>query len=177
MKAYHGMALLALLGLGGCSCHRQPDADTPDPSVTTGTRPSPSAGDATTPVDADATSRLRELRAQANAGAVSVVQRYLTIWPGDPQEADRLWVGGQAPPVRDDANLRALQGLVSMRVRNDEPIAMDREDPPRAMEVPVHVSVQMPDGNRRFNGWYRVRPRVDGSGWELTSASLQPELD
>jgi len=175
MKTYRGAMLLALVGLAGCSCHRQPDAETPVHPAAAEVPPQANAGSAAQ-IDADAPPRLRQLRAQARLDAANAVQRYLTIWPGHPEDADRMWAGGRPPALREDANLRSLQGLVSMRVRNDLPVALDQEDPPRAMEVPVHVLVQMPDGNHRFNGWYRVRMRIDGDGWELTSASLQPEL-
>ncbi|MEE7547681.1 hypothetical protein HF319_12105, partial [Xanthomonas sp. Kuri4-1] len=77
----------------------------------------------------------------------------------------------------DDANLRALTGLISLRVQNAAPLALDREQPPRAVEVPVTLLARTDRGTRRFTGWYRLRARVDGRGWEITSAALQPVLD
>ncbi|HEY0334377.1 MAG TPA: hypothetical protein VGC74_11805 [Stenotrophomonas sp.] len=106
------------------------------------------------------------------------MHRYLAALPrGSQGDADTLWTGGRPSPVPDDANLRSVQNLRSLRVENDTPVALDRESPPRAIEVPVRLLVRTDEGNRRFTGWYRLRPRVDGSGWEITSASLQPALD
>ncbi|HBK45534.1 MAG TPA: hypothetical protein DDZ67_03700, partial [Xanthomonadaceae bacterium] len=108
----------------------------------------------------------------------TTVHGYLAALPDpDRDGSDAFWTGGKAPPHPDDANLRAIEGLRSLRVENGAPLALDSEDPPRAVEVPVRLTAGTHEGRRIFTGWYRLRARVDGNGWEITSASLQPALD
>lgn len=168
--------LFATLFLSSCQCHREPDADAPQTAGAAAigakkTTPSAPAEDA-------ATLQANHAQAQAFAAAVSTVHSYLAALPrGEQGDANTFWTGGRPSPVPDDANLREIQGLDSMRIQTSVPTALDRELPTRAVEVPVTLTARTAQGTRHFSGWYRLRPRVDGSGWEITSASLQPALD
>ena len=70
-----------------------------------------------------------------------------------------------------------MTDIRTLRVDNQAAIALDQEDPPRSLEIPVRLRLGTGQGNRILLGWYRMRPRVDGTGWEITSASLQPAID
>jgi hypothetical protein len=68
--------------------------------------------------------------------------------------------------------------MQALRIRNERPEPLDSELPSRAVEVPVQLRVTLDSGgSRQLVGWYRLRRKVDGSGWEITSASLQPRID
>lgn len=171
-----GLAIALAAGLAGCSCHRTPDPQATAEAVDPEAAASTVAADDTPPAEGE-TAAQRHARDEAFSAAVSVVHRYLTALPGTRAEADALWTGGRPSPVPDDANLRSLEGLQSLRIESDEPLALDKISPPEAVEVPVRLTARMAGGNRHYTGWYRVRPRVGGDGWEITSASLQPALD
>lgn len=173
----NGALVALLLCLSGCQCHREPD---PPNEAEAPAAHAPAAANAAS--DTQAAQSRAEATAQAHAAAlaaaVGTVHRYLTFLPGSSRaQADAMWSGGQPPPVPDDANLRQVADIASLRVNNDAPVALDREQPPRAVEVPVRLRLQTQHGERRYTGWYRLRTRVDGQGWEITSASLQPALD
>ncbi len=87
-----------------------------------------------------------------------------TIPPGDPRRAD-------------DAALRQLQDLRTLRLHSDPPIARDDRQPPQLLEVPVQVRAVTANGTFRFSGWYRVQPSRDGGAWQIHSAQLRPTLD
>jgi len=87
-----------------------------------------------------------------------------TIPPSDPQHAD-------------DAALRQLQDLRTLRLHSDPPVARDDRQPPRLLEVPVQIRAVTANGTFRFGGWYRVQPSSDGSAWQIQSAQLRPMLD
>lgn len=143
-----------------------------------------------TPVEASApavadTSTNSDLQAVAAAAtsaaaqaAVSTLHAYLGALPGpDRSRADAYWAGtgpGQRP---GDAALRAIADLRSMRIQNEPPLALDRQSPPGAYEIPVDLRLDTDTGPGRMTGSYRLRARVDGQGWEITSASLQPVMD
>lgn len=170
--------LFAVLCLPGCQCHRQPDAAGPAAVDAAAANAAPQAVPATEdPAVLQAQKANRE-QAQALAAAGTTVHSYLAALPrGEGGKADAFWTGGQPAPVPDDANLRQVQDLSSLRIETGIPTALDRELPTRAVEVPVELTARTAQGVRRFSGWYRLRPRVDGTGWEITSASLQPALD
>ncbi|HGM5046864.1 TPA: hypothetical protein ACKPZV_004102 [Stenotrophomonas maltophilia] len=86
------------------------------------------------------------------------------IPPGDPRHAD-------------DAALRQLQDLRTLRLHSDTPIARDERQPPQLLEVPVQIRAVTAHGTFRFGGWYRVQPSSDGSAWQIQSAQLRPTLD
>ncbi len=87
-----------------------------------------------------------------------------SIPPGDPRHAD-------------DAALRQLQDLRTLRLHSDTPIARDDRQPPQLLEVPVQIRAVTANGTFRFGGWYRVQPSSDGSAWQIQSAQLRPTLD
>jgi hypothetical protein len=166
---------LLVLPLAHCSCQRQPAAETPQEIAADATV----AAGHETGADADATAASRA-RASADAAtrAASTLHAYLGALPGsDRSRADAYWAGGKPGTPADDVLLRSLTGLRGMRIENDPPLALDRESPPRAFEIPVRLRLDTEDGLRRAQGAYRLRARVDGQGWEITSASLQPALD
>lgn len=175
MTIRQGVMLLALLALGGCSCHRDPDRQVDTAPVATD-EPSSINEPAKTEITPQELAAL-QARDAAFSAAASTVHRYLAALPGRPAEADAMWTGGRPAPLPDDANLRSLAGLQSLRIQSDPPVALDDLSPPEAVEVPVRLVAQTDDGSQRYKGWYRLRPRVDRSGWEITSASLQPALD
>ncbi|WP_225764396.1 hypothetical protein [Stenotrophomonas sp. Marseille-Q4652] len=115
---------------------------------------------------------------EARTAAASNLHRYLQLLvQGDRRGSDAFWSGGKPPPQPDDAVLRAMTDIRTLRVDNQAAIALDQEDPPRSLEIPVRLRLGTSQGNRILLGWYRMRPRVDGTGWEITSASLQPAID
>ncbi|WP_102251599.1 hypothetical protein [Xanthomonas arboricola] len=116
--------------------------------------------------------------ARANfAKASATVQRYLGALPGAARgDADALWSGGRPAPVPDDAALRGIGNIQSMRINNDAPIALDQEQPPRRIEVPVQLIVRTDTGTQRLVGAYRLQPRSGSDDWEIYSATLHPVL-
>ena len=166
--------MLLVLSLAHCSCQRAPEAAQAGPADTLAApaaqQPPPEGGGEPGAAPAAAASRHA---AAADAG--STLHAYLAALPGEPARADAFWAGGRPDAPADDAVLRRVGDLRAMRVENGPPQALDREWPPRAFEIPVRLRLDG-DGPRRIHGWYRLRARVTG-GWEITSASLQPELD
>ncbi|HCV96695.1 hypothetical protein D3C87_388430 [compost metagenome] len=165
--------LLPLL-LGGCSCHRDTEA-TGDSAASTATaaQAQAAADDALEPIPIHALSAVAA--GADNEG--TVVRHYLNaVMRGDRAAADAFWSGGRTG-YADDAVLRELSGLRTLRVDTDSPIARDDEHPSRLREVPVQIRATTADGVQRYTGWYRLQPRPDGSGWELHGASLQPVLE
>lgn len=166
------MFLLPLL-LGGCSCQRDTSQDRP---------PAHASADAAQDTASDRTLAdipVPVLGAVA-AGADSegkVVRQYLNaVMRGDRSAADAYWSGSHSASGADAA-LRDLPGLRTLRVDTDLPIARDDQTPSRLREVPVSIRAATHDGVQRYTGWYRLRPKPDGSGWEIYAATLQPVLD
>ncbi|MCC8555972.1 hypothetical protein LYZ81_19960 [Xanthomonas hortorum] len=116
--------------------------------------------------------------ARANfAKASATVQRYLGALPGSARaDADALWTGGRPSPMPDDAVLRGITNIQSMRINNDPPIALDQQHPPKLIEVPVQLTVHTTTGTQRLVGAYRLQPRAGSETWEIYSATLQPVL-
>jgi hypothetical protein len=170
--------LIATTLLAGCSCQRSPDAAQVAPAA-------PAAATAAMPAELPAhtepaDSQAQRAEAAGNRGTVAapVIHAYLQALFENNGQADAFWAGGRPSPQPDDAGLRAvLPAMTSLRVHNGKAIALDRESPPQALEIPVDIRLGSEAGNQRFKGWYRVRPRIEGDGWEITSASLQPELN
>lgn len=166
------MFLLPLL-LGGCSCQRDA-GDASRAHAAVAAQPNDAAsGDALGDIPIPALSAVA-------AGADSegrVVRHYLNaVMRGDRAAADAFWSTGRSLGA-DDAALRDLPGLRTLRVETDAPIARDEDQPSRLREVPVRIRAATVDGVQRYKGWYRLRPKPDGSGWEIHAASLQPMLD
>ncbi|SOU11220.1 Hypothetical Protein LMG19145_02331 [Xanthomonas arboricola pv. fragariae] len=173
-----GIVMLAT-AIAGCSCHRSADKETGNAAAssqvaaatqtpTTATTDNTPARDAT-PDDAVARANF--------AKASATVQRYLGALPGAARgDADALWSGGRPAPVPDDAALRGIGNIQSMRINNDAPIALDQEQPPRRIEVPVQLIVRTDTGTQRLVGAYRLQPRSGSDDWEIYSATLHPVL-
>lgn len=172
-----GLFLLAMtLLIGGCSCNRQPDAQA---SSQAATPESP----ATKPVDGDPLAQAAQAQAavtpaDSTAQAAATVHAYLAEVAGKNWgKADAYWSGGKPPPRADDFAVRGIDDLRSMRINNGTPKPLDQESPPQAVEIPVILRVRKATGVYEINGWYRLRRKVSGDGWEITSASMQPSMD
>ncbi len=165
------LPILLVLPLAHCSCQHSPPppatAEASAPPVATPADPAPATAATAEPARA----------AQESAAAreaLATLHAYLGALPGDPARADTFWAGGR--PNGGDAPLRELAGLRAMRVDNGRPRPLDDNRPPRAFEIPVHLRLDVEAGPARVAGWYRLRARATG-GWEISSASLRPELD
>jgi len=177
--------LLPLLLLGGCSCQRHSDDSSTPPAPPAADAPAVAATD-DTPATALAATPVAALSAVA-AGAddeSTVVRDYVNaLMRGDRATADAFWSGGQPASRADDAVLRRLADhpeqadVRSLRMDSELPIARDDAQPSRLRDVPVRIRVVTGERTLRFQGWYRLQPRADGSGWEIHGASLQPVLD
>lgn len=172
-------ALFSLL-LVSCSCHRTPPqadteaATTPSASATVPASSAPSAStDTATPSAAISSPGGSTVPRQASA----VVHEYVATLLNDRESAGRFWAGERLPPHPDDAVLHDIANIRNLRVDNDAGIALDRETPAQAVEIPVRIRISTEQGPRQLRGWYRVRPRIGSDDWEITSASLQPVLD
>ena len=171
----HWLPIFLVLLLAHCSCQRQDTADTPVIAVDAELARS----EGTTPPPDDATqAQARRATAAAAEQAASTLHAYMGLLPrADRSAADDLWSGASPGAPAGDAVLRAIPGLRGMKIQNDPPKALDRESPPRAFEIPVRLRLDTESGPRQLRGWYRLRARIDGQGWEITSASLDPVLD
>jgi len=170
--------LLPLL-FGGCSCQ-------PDPVA--GSAPTGTAADTAVLPDADADAADKPEPATPVAATLSAVapgaadegatvRKYMYALPGgDRSASDVYWSGGRTGSRPDDAVLRDIPDLRNLRVDTGSPIARDTAQPSRLREVPVRVRATTGTGTFIFEGWYRLQPRPDESGWEIHSASLQPVL-
>lgn len=178
--------LLPLLLFGGCSCQRHADdtgAAPVPPAAAAAGEPAPldPARDAAlvpAPVAA-----LTAVAADADDEGTVVRDYFNALMRGDRTTADAFWNGGQPAARADDAVLRRLAeqpgqaDVRSLRMDSEAPIARDDAQPSRLREVPVRIRVVTGERTLRFEGWYRLQPRADGSGWEIHGASLQPVLD
>lgn len=106
-----------------------------------------------------------------------MVHAYLgAVASQDLERANAYWTGGKPPPRPDDQALRAIEGLRAIRINNTIPTNLDQESPPRALQVPVVLRISHAEGSSEMTGSYRVRRKVDGQGWEITSADLRTRL-
>ncbi|WP_343237602.1 hypothetical protein [Xanthomonas euvesicatoria] len=175
-----GMLVVAA-ALSGCSCHRTGDPQANVASAThaaSASRPLDNAATGTATASPAPAADPTDAIALANyAQASATVQRYLGALPGAARaQADALWTGGRPPPVPDDAALRAIPNIQSMRINNDPAFALDQAQPPQRIEVPVQLTVRTTTGTQRLVGAYRLQPRAGSDGWEIYSATLQPVL-
>lgn len=171
-----GLFLLAMtLLIGGCSCNRQPDAQAASQAAAPESPP-------TKPVDGDSIAQAAQAQAptapaDSAAQAASTLHAYLAEVAGKNWgKADAYWSGGKPPPRADDFAVRGIDDLRSMRINNGTPKPLDQESPPQAVEIPVVLRVRKDTGVYEINGWYRLRRKVSGDGWEITSASMQPSM-
>ncbi len=163
--------LLPLL-MVACSCQRAPVAE---PAADAGTKsPTPPSAAAVADVPLDALSAV--VAGAADPG--TVVRDYLSRLPGgDAAALDAVW---QVPPPAgraDDAALRGLRDIISLRVNTGTAVARDQQHPSRLIEVPVRVRVATVGGTLRFTGWYRLVPDAGDSAWRIQSAQVHPVLD
>ena len=173
----HWLLLVLILPLAHCSCQRDAGGDAPATAAADGAnapRPAAISGespDAPSPVAAQAAS-------SAALQATSALHAYLGALPGPERAiADAYWAGGNPGSPAGDAALRDVPGLRAMRIDNDTPRPLDRQSPPAAFEIPLKLRLDTDAGPYRLQGFYRLRARIDGQGWEITSAELQPVLD
>lgn len=167
--------LLPLL-FAGCSCQPDPVGQV-DAAVAEPPPAAADAPDADTPGVALAEVPVAELSPVA-PGAVdetATVHEYIVSLLGsDRRASDAYWSGGTTGTRPDDAVLRSIPDLRNLRVKTRMPIARDNKQPSHLLEVPVNVRAMTGEGTLVFEGWYRLQPRPDASGWEIQSASLHP---
>ncbi|WP_428977403.1 MULTISPECIES: hypothetical protein [Xanthomonas] len=171
---------LSVVALAGCSCHRSTDqqaaATTSSPKATAATDSAAVTAQGVPMSPASEAPDVAQTRADL-AEASATVQRYLGALPGAARaDADALWTGGRPSPVPDDAALRGIGDIRSMRINNDPPVPLDQEHPPRRIEVPVRIVVRTGAGTQQLVGAYRLQPRAGSDSWEIYSATLQPVL-
>ncbi|WP_146033377.1 hypothetical protein [Stenotrophomonas sp. VV52] len=171
--------LLPLL-FAGCSCQPDPVAGGAEPPPPDGAAIAAAApvADATSQTPAGLSSVVAPTLSAVAPGALdegTTVRTYIyALLNRDRKAADAYWSGGRTSSRPDDAVLRDIADLRNLRIDTDSPIARDTEQPSRLREVPVRVRAITGTGTFFFQGWYRLQPRPDGSGWEIHGASLQP---
>jgi hypothetical protein len=177
----HSAVMPALLLLAACG---QPAPHSPASSQARQPgQPSPAgiASPLHSPATADATPAGIARNTAGTSGATeatSTVHAYLqALSAGQVAHADAMWANGMPGSRRDDAVLRDGRAFDALRIATDAPVALDRETPPRAYEIPVHLRFSRESRMQRINGGYRLRLAIDGRHWEITGASLQPAID
>ncbi len=173
------LVLLPLL-LGGCSCQpesaRVPEAQPAVPAASAADA-EPSASDETASAELQSAPPVLSAVAAGATDESTTVHQYVTALLGpDRAVSDAYWTGGSAGTRPDDQVLRAIPDLRSLRVKTSSPIALDSAQPSRLREVPVKVRAMTANGTLNYEGWYRLQPRADESGWEIVGASVQPVL-
>ncbi len=165
-------AVLALL-LGWRAC-----AGSTDPAAPSGAAPGASTDEGTRGHGEAGQRPVAAPTRQAFAGAASTVQAYLSdLGAGDLVRAGRWWAG-RKPDVRGDALLRAAVPVRGLRITTGVPRALDDEVPPRAVEVPVRLRLGDDETSApRLQGHYWLRATGGSGGWEITSATLQPDTE
>lgn len=167
------LLLLSTTLFASCSCQRDADDVQATTAPSAAAQPASGATPTVDEVQIQKLARLQDQRYAAFSGAASAVQSYLAaVGARDWKKADVFWVN--AKPGSGEADLRSLKKLQSLRIENDTPEALDKEAVPKSLEVPVNLRANFEGGEpmRRYRGWYRVRQKVSGDGWEITSASL-----
>lgn len=173
MRSIAWLALILLLG--GCSCDRRPDVQiAPDAAA-------PAHGNATAaaqdPVTQTAPGPSEIDQTNGVSASVSTVHAYVAaVAAKDWAKADAYWSGGKPSPQPDDFAVRGIEELRSLRINNESPKSLDSELPPQSVEIPVTLRIRKDNGVYEIRGWYRLRRKMGGDGWEITSASLQPSI-
>ena len=168
------LSLTALLLIAGCSCQRNAE-QSQEATTAAATAPEQEQAPLAQPGQPIETPPSEKA---GYAEAASTLHAYLRVIAAKQwNEADSYWSGGKAPSQPGDTSVRAAQDLRSMRIQNGSPKPLDNESPARSIEIPVTLRVRETTGITEINGWYRLRRKVGGDGWEITSASLQPALD
>ena len=172
------LLLIAPLVLFGCS---RPEAQ-PDPTAPPAQPPAPAAASAEAEAPALQATAVDPLFAAVAAEAelpAAMLNRYvMALLNRDRKGADAAWTFPPSDARRaDDAALRQLEDVRSLRLTTGSPIARDGHQPPQLLEIPVQIRAATPQGTFRFGGWYRVHPSSDGRAWQIQSAQLRPTLD
>jgi hypothetical protein len=164
------LAVLAALLLGAALRHGDgpPDAGVAAPPAGAGAGARVAA--ATPTDDGNAEAARQAARIAALRGAVAALHDYLRLLHEDRARADQAWSGGRAGG--GEADLRMLDAVARLRIETGTPTALDRLDPTAAVEIPVALRAAVPGGTRAYEGVYRLRRRVAGDGWEITSAAI-----
>lgn len=116
--------------------------------------------------------------ADAEPPSVMLNRYVIALLNRDRSASDAAWAIPPADPHRaDDAAIRQLQDLRTLRLDSGTPLARDGRQPSRLLEVPVRLRATTARGTFRFGGWYRVQPSPDGRAWQIQSAQLRPTLD
>ena len=174
--------LIAPLALLGCSRPAAPTAP-PAPAPTAPAEAADAAPEATIPgAETLQPPGIDPLFAAVSADAAPpsvMLNRYVTaLLNRDRTASDAAWTFPPAVPRHaDDAALRQLQDVRSLRLQSGIPVPRDGQQPPRLLEVPVRIRAATGHGTFRFGGWYRVQPSADGRAWQIQSAQLRPTLD
>ncbi|MEO6365885.1 MAG: hypothetical protein ABIO38_07560 [Luteimonas sp.] len=166
------LLLLSTTLFASCSCQRDAE-DAPATATQKATQPSEATKPAVDEAELQQLARLQDQRYAAFSGAASTVQSYLAaVGARDWKKADGFWVNQS--PGTGEADLRSVKTLQSLRIENETPEALDKEAVPKALQVPVNLRANVAGGEptKRYRGWYRVRQKVSGEGWEITSASI-----
>lgn len=174
------VVLLLPLLLGGCSCQpesaRSPEAQQA-PQAASAVDTEPASADETASAVVQPTAPVLSAVVEGATDEITTVHQYvMALLRPDRAASDAYWTGGSAGSRPDDQVLRAIPDLRSLRVKTSSPIARDSAQPSRLREVPVKVRAMTSDGILNYEGWYRLQPRADESGWEIVGASVQPVL-
>ncbi|HDS1085514.1 TPA: hypothetical protein QDZ62_003424 [Stenotrophomonas maltophilia] len=175
------LLLIAPLVLLGCSRPpSQPHPADAAPSATTeaASRTTDAEGDASAvqPVDVDPLFAAVAAEAELPAGMLNAY--VMALLNRDRKAIDAAWTFPPSDARRaDDAALRQLMDVRSLRLTSELPVARDGHQPPQLLEVPVQIRAVTTEGTFRFGGWYRVQPSSDGRAWQIQSAQLRPTLD
>ncbi|WP_294987255.1 hypothetical protein [uncultured Stenotrophomonas sp.] len=178
----HRLWLIAPLLLLGCSRPAPQPAPEPAPAptaaaTTAAARPS-TATEAAALQPAAIDPLFAALASDAEPPSVMLNRYVRALLEHDRRSSDAAWAIAPVDPRRaDDAALRQLQDLRTLRLDSETPIARDDQQPPRLLEVPVRIRAVTANGVFRFGGWYRVQPSSDGRSWQIQSAQLRPTLD
>ncbi|HST44858.1 MAG TPA: hypothetical protein VLK29_06505 [Luteimonas sp.] len=167
-------ALVLVAVIRGCGDGAGPPAHAPTTAGSTATGTASVDGKSTpTPAQAVLAATVQRRNA-ALQSAVDTLQRYLAaLGATDKAAADAYWANGRVPARSGEADLRALQDLRAVRIENGTPVALDSEDVPTALEIPVQLRVSRKGAApTRYAGWYRLRRAITGERWEITSASI-----
>jgi hypothetical protein len=177
MEAVMRKLIITLLLSGlfvSCSCQRNPQADgTPATTDHPESIRQPAHGSSVQ--GSAATVALQQRHDQAFYDAVDAVHRHVSALAARDEEKVRSgWINAR-PDAQGEVALADPGHLRSLRIENGTPKALDKEDVPEVVEIPVRLRASSTDGSQvLYTGYYRLRHV--GENWLLTSASVFPEL-
>lgn len=160
-----------------CSCQEAPAPQKADEAVAEADQAQRTASPATPATAPPTLSLLAAVSADAERPG-AVVHAYIRdLLQRRQTEADAAWQFAPSGTRADDAALRGLQDVISLRINTGAPIARDQQQPSRLIEIPVQVRAVTDTATLRYTGWYRLVPDPQGSAWRIHSAQIQPVLD